>query len=148
MESVSCSLLEEISHSLWLLSGILSQLKQAGVSPPDPDLFSTNISSISASLSSQARSAAGLADFLQSKRRESYIVHTMLPLSQAQKCELLVSPGSASDLFEQGLWEKISSHVKEDSFISSSLSKAKMAQYCPFGWGRSSSSWSGSAGSS
>ena len=132
MESVSRSLLEGNSHSLWLMSGILSQMKQAGFSPPDPALFNTNISLISASLSSQARSAAALADFLQSKRRESYVAHATLPLSQAQK---LVSPGSASGLFEQGLLEKISSQVKEGSFISSSLSMAKMAQSRPFGGG-------------
>ena len=89
-----------------------------------------------------------LADFLQSKWRESYVAHTTLPLSHSQKCELLVSPGSASFLFDQGLLEKISSQVKEDSFISSSLSMAKMAQSHTFGRGKSSSSSSGSAGSS
>ena len=73
MESVSRSLLEGTSHSLWLMSGILSQLKQAGFNPPDPSLFNTNISSISASLSSQTWSAAALADFLQLKPRESYV---------------------------------------------------------------------------
>ena len=40
METISCSLLEGSSHSLWLLSGILSQLKHAGFNPPDPALFS------------------------------------------------------------------------------------------------------------
>ena len=85
MESVSRSLLEGISHSLWLMSGIFSQLKQAGFNPPDPTLCNTNISSISASLSWQVRSAAALVDFLQSKRKESYVAHTTLPLSQAQK---------------------------------------------------------------
>ena len=127
MESVSRLLLEGNSHSLWLMYGILSQLKQASFNPPDPALFNSNISSISASLSSQARSAAALADFLQSKWRESYVAHAMLPLSQAQKRELLVSPGSASGLFDQSVLEKISCQVKEDSFISSSLSMAKMA---------------------
>ena len=131
MKSVSCSLLEGNSHSLRLMSGLFSQLKQAGFNPPDPALFNTNISSVSASLSSQARSAAALADFLQSKRRESYVAHATLPLSQAQKRELLVSPGSASGLFDQSLLE-VSSHVKEDSFISSSLSMAKMVQSRPF----------------
>ena len=52
MKSVSRSLLEGNSHSLWLMYGILSQLKQADFNPPDPALFNTNISSISASLSS------------------------------------------------------------------------------------------------
>ena len=103
--------LEGFSHSLRLLSGILSQLKQAGFNPPDPALFNTNFFFFSASLSSQARSAAAIADFLQSTRRESYFAHTTLPLSQAQMRGLLVSPVSASDLFDQGLLEKISSQV-------------------------------------
>ena len=127
MESVSHSLLEANSYSLWLMLGLLSQLKRDGFSPCDPALFNTNISSISASLSSQARSAGALCDFLRSKRRESYVAHVTLPLSQAQKRELLVSPGSASGLFDHSLLEEVSSQVKEDSFISSSLSMAKMA---------------------
>ena len=147
MEIVSRSLLEGISHSLWLMSEILSQLKQAGFNPLDPSLFNTNISSIATSLSSQGRSAAALADFLQSKRRESYIAHTTLPLSQAQKREVLVSPGSTSGLVDQSLLEKISSQVKEDSFISSSLSMTKIAHSCTFRGSKSSSSSFGSAGS-
>ena len=96
METASHSLLEGISHSLWLMSGILSRLKQTRFNPPESSLFITNISSLSASLSSQARSAAHLADYLRSKRRESYVAHATLPFSQAQKHELLVSPGSTS----------------------------------------------------
>ena len=141
MESVSRSLLEGNSYSLWLMSGLLSQLKQAGFNPPDPALFNTNISS--ASLSSQARSAATLSDFLQSKGGKA-----TLPLSRAQKRELLFSSCSASGLFDQSLLEKVSSQVKEDSVISSSLSMAKMAQSRPFVGGKSSSSSSGSAGAS
>ena len=53
---------------------------------------------------------------------------------------LLVSPVSASDLFGQGILEKISSQVKEDSFISPSLSMAMMARSYTLGGGRSSSS--------
>ena len=40
---VSRSLLEGISHSLWLMSGILSLLKQASFNPPEPALFNTNL---------------------------------------------------------------------------------------------------------
>ena len=76
------------------------------------------------------------------------MAHAMLPFSQAQKRELLVSPGSASGFFNQCLLENVSSQVKEDSFIFSSLSMAKMAQSRQFGSGKSSSSSSGSAGAS
>ena len=108
-----------------------------------------NISLISASLSSQARSAAALFDFLQLKRKESFEAHATLPLSRAQKRELLVSPCSTSGLFDQSLLEKVSSQVKEDSFIFSSLPMAKMAQFRrQFGRGKSNVSSSGSAGTS
>ena len=60
---------------------------------------------------------------------------------------MLVSPGSTSDFFDQSLLEKISSQVKEDSFISSPLSMAKIAQSHTFRGCKSSSSSYGSAGS-
>ena len=127
MESSTRSLLEANSYSLWLLSGLLSQLKRGGFAPSDPLLFDSGLSSLSASLSGQTRTAASLTDFLVSKRRESFLSHALLPLSAPQKCDLLVTPGSDSTFFDQGVLEKVSSQVKEDSFILSSLSMAKLA---------------------
>ena len=66
---------------------------------------------------------------------------------QAQKKELLTSLGSGTDLFAQDLLEKVSGQVKENSFISSSLSLAKLAHSQSQGRGKSSTS-SGAAGSS
>ena len=93
------------------------------------------------------RTAASLTDFLISKRREFYLGHASLPLSAAQKSDLLVTSGSDSTLFDQGLLEKVSSQVKEDSFISSSLSMANLARSQASSKGKSSSS-SGAVGSS
>ena len=39
-----------------------------------------------------------------------------LLLSEPQKRELLVTPGSDTSLFDQSLLEKVSGQVKEDSF--------------------------------
>ena len=64
-----------------------------------------------------------------------------------KKREFLNSPGSGSDLFDQGLPEKVLGQVKEDSFISSSLSLAKLAHSQSSGRGKHASS-SGTAGSS
>ena len=72
MGSVLCSLLEGNSHSLWLMSGILSQLKQTGFNPRT-GLVQHHYFIDIAYLSSQAQSAAALADFLQLKRSESYV---------------------------------------------------------------------------
>ena len=119
LESSANSLLEANAFSLWLLSGLLSRLKRDGSSPSDPALFDFAISSLSTLLSGQTRVAAALSDFFFiSDCRESFLGHASLPLSVAQN-----SPGSGSDLFSQGLLEKVSGQVKEDSFILSSLSK-------------------------
>ena len=58
LESSAKSLLEANSFSLWLLSGLLSQLKCDGFSPSD-----SAISSLSTSLSGQTHTAASLPDF-------------------------------------------------------------------------------------
>ena len=50
-----------------------------------------------------------------------------LPLSASQILELLVSQGSDLSLFGQSLLERISGQMKEDAFISSSMSLAKLA---------------------
>ena len=128
LESVSQSSLEECSFSLWMMSGLLSQLKRDGFNPSDPTLFNTTISSVSAALSSQTRSATSVSTFMRSKRRESLLAHATVPVSQVQKRKLTVAPGSSDGLFDQDLLEKVASQVKEDAFVSSSMSMAKLAQ--------------------
>ena len=128
LESVSQSSPEVCSFSLWMMSGLLSQLKHDGFNPSDPTLFNTAISSVSAALSSQARSAAAVSTFMPSKRRESLLAHATVPVSQVQKRELTVDPGSSDGLFAQDLLEKVASQVKEDAFVSSSMSMAKLSQ--------------------
>ena len=99
------------------MSGLLSQLKRDGFKPSDPAFFDSAISSLSWSISNQTQTVSALSDFLVSKQRESYLGHASLPLSAAQKRELLISPGSGSYLFDQDLLEKVSGQVKADSFI-------------------------------
>ena len=82
LESVSQSSLEACSFSLWMMSGLLSQLKRDGFNPSDPTLFNTAISSVSAVLSSQARSAAAVSTFMRSKRRVSLLAPATVPVSQ------------------------------------------------------------------
>ena len=118
LESVSQTSLEVCSFSLWVMSGLLSQLKRDGFNPSDPTLFNTAISSVSAALSSQARSAAAVSTFIRSKWRESLLSHATVPISLVQKWELMVAPGSSNCLFDQGLLEKVASQVKEDAFVS------------------------------
>ena len=119
---------------------LLSLLKRDGFTPSDLALFDSAISSLSTSLARQTSTSAAFADFIVSKRRESYLGHASLLLSTAQKHDLLITPASDTTLFDQDLLEKVLTQVKEDSFISSSLSMAKIARSQASGKGKSSSS--------
>ena len=81
------------SQSYWLLSALLSQLKQDGFRPSDPALFDRNISALSASFATETSICARLSDFVTDKRRESFLAHASFPVSGPQKRELLISPG-------------------------------------------------------
>ena len=118
----SRTILSGDSQCFWLLSSLLAQLKDEGYKPADPALFDNNISALSAALASQTTMVAGISDFIASKRRESYLAHASCPIAGSVKRDLLVSPGSASFLFDQPLLERVVTSVKEDSIISS-LSK-------------------------
>ena len=70
VERVACTLVAGQSQSYWLLSALLSQLKQDGFRPSDHALSDKNISSLSASFASQTSVCAGLSDFIMAKCRE------------------------------------------------------------------------------
>ena len=106
----------------------LPSLKEEGFRPSDPALFDKNITALSAALASQTTVAAGLTDFVTSKRRESYLAHTSCPIAESQKRVLLVAPGTSSLLFQQPLSEKIVSQLKEDSLIASSVSLTNLSK--------------------
>ena len=113
-------------------------MKEDGFRPSDPALFEKNISALSAALASQTTVAAGLTDFVTSKRRELYLAHASCPIAESQKQELLVAPGTGSLLFDQPLLEKIVSQLKEDSLIASSVSLSNLSKAA--GRGRTGSS--------
>ena len=113
--------LEVTSSSLWLMSGILAMLKRDRFQPSDPALFKTALSSVSASLSRQARTAAAGSGFLRAKRRESLLAHTTLPVPESQKRSLTTTPGSSSGLFDSELLSEVVSQVHSSSQISCNL---------------------------
>ena len=113
--------LEVTSSSLWLMSGILAMLKRDGFQPSDPALFNSALSSVSAALSRQARTAAAGSTFIRAKRRESLLAHTSLPVPETQKRSLTVTQGSSSGLFDAELLSEVVSQVQSSSQISSNL---------------------------
>ena len=125
MERLFRCQLEATSSSLWMMSGILAMLKRDGFNPSTPGLFNTAISSVSASLAFQVRTAASGSVFLCSKRRESLLAHSKVPILEPQKRALIVTPGSDSGLFDEPLLDSVAAQVKEDSLVSSSLAVSK-----------------------
>ena len=117
--------LEVTSSSLWLMSGILAMLKRDHFQPSDPALFNSALSSVSAALSRQARTAAAGSGFLRAKRRESLLAHTSLPVPETQKRSLTVTPGSSSGLFDAELLSEVVSQVQSSSQISSNLALSR-----------------------
>ena len=113
--------LEVTSSSLWLMSGILAMLKRDGFQLSDPALFNSALSSVSAALSRQARTAAAGSTFIRAKRRESLLAHTTLIVPETQKRSLTVTPGSYSGLFDAELLSEVVSQVQSSSQISSNL---------------------------
>ena len=122
--------LEATSSSLWMMSGILAMLRHDGFNPSTPGLFNTAIASVSASLAIQARMAASGSVFLCSKRRESLLAHSKVPIPEPQKRALIVTPGSDSSLFDEPLLDSVAAQVKEDSLVSSSLAVSKALSSC------------------
>ena len=96
-------------------------LKRDGFQPSDPTLFNTALSSVSASLSQQARSSSAGASFMRAKRRESLLMHTSIPVPEAQRRSLTVAPGSGSGLFSEGILSEVVAQVQRSSLISSNL---------------------------
>ena len=117
--------LEVTSSSLWLMSGILAMLKRDSFQPSDPTLFNSALSSVSAALSRQARTAAAGSGFIWAKRRDSLLAHTTLPVPEAQKRSLTVTPGSSSALFNEELLAEVVSQVQRSSQISSNLAVSR-----------------------
>ena len=99
--------LEATSSSFWMMSGILAMLKRDGFSPFTLGLFNSAIASVSVSLAFQARTAASGSAFLRSKRRESLLAHSKVPIPQPQKRALIVTPGSDSGLFDEPLLDSV-----------------------------------------
>ena len=121
LERVFRSQLEVTSSSLWLMSGILAMLKRDGFQLSDPTLFNAALSLVSAAMSRQARSAVAGSTFLRSKRRESLLSHTSVPVPEAQRKSLATSLGLSTGLFDESLLSDVVAQVQRSSLISSNL---------------------------
>ena len=83
------------------------------------------LSSVSASLSRQARSASAGSAFIRAKRRESLLSHTTLPVPETQRHSLAVAPGSSGGLFNEDILAEVVAQVQRSSLISSNLAVSR-----------------------
>ena len=105
--------------------GILAMLKRDGFQPSDPTLFNAALSSVSASLSQQARTALAGSSFVRAKSRESLLTHTSILVPEAQRRSLTVAPGSSVGLFNEDILSEVVAQVQRSSLVSSNLAVSR-----------------------
>ena len=128
LERTSRTLIGGFSQEYWLLSSLLSQLKQDGYRPSDSVLLDKTIQYLSASLAMQTSLTAGMTDFLVISSGSLFLSHMSVPMSVPQKQELQLASATGNFLFDQLLLEKTSGQVKEDTMISSNVSLSRLAR--------------------
>ena len=93
---------EALSHSMWILTGLLALIHDEGYFPKDENLFHQFVSSLSIGLSHQSNLAAAGTSFTCLKRRELYVSHLPPIYTEPMKQSLLSSPASlGSSLFKE-----------------------------------------------
>ena len=120
LESLFRGQTEALSHSMWVLTGLLSLIRQEGFVPRDETLFHQFVSSLSFGLSHQANLSAAGTSFTCLKRRELYVSHLPPIYSESMRHSLLASLGSA--LFKPEDVERFSVLADRSSDIKSNQS--------------------------
>ena len=87
-----------LSHSLWLLSGLLVFVRLQGFAPADAALFNTLVTSLSKCLAHQASLSASQTAFIGLKRRQFYLSHLLAYFSDINKHAMLAFPLVCADL--------------------------------------------------
>ena len=80
---------EALSHSMWVLAGLLGMLRNDGYSPRDLPLFNQFVASLSMGMAFQANATCNGTAFSVLKRREYYNSHLPSYISEQQKAHLL-----------------------------------------------------------
>ena len=89
---------ESLSHSIWLLSGLLAFVHLQDFQPADSGLFITLVTSLSKILAHQASVSASQTAFIGLKRRHFYLSHLSAHFSEVNKWAMLSSPFVCFDL--------------------------------------------------
>ena len=132
VENVTRGQLEVQNHSFWLLSTLLSIVKDGGFVPPDPVRFENLVSELSLSLVNSTRASAAVTTFLQAKRRESLLAHLPCHVAACHKSNLLKSSFEGEFLFESEALDKVIGDVQQDSNTEAQLAISKAVSFPSF----------------
>ena len=128
LETTFRSQVEALSHSMWVLTGLLSLIRDEGYVPRDRALFDQFVSSLSIGLSHQANMAAAGMSFTCLKRRELYVNHLQPIFSESLKHSLLASPVSFSQyLFPESDVDRLISLTSQSSSLKSNQAMVDLA---------------------
>ena len=97
LESSLRSQAEALSHSMWVLSGLLGFVRLQNFAPADSKLFNTLVTSLLKSLAHQASLCASHTAFLVLKRRQFYLSHLSAYFSDVNKRSMLAALAVCSD---------------------------------------------------
>ena len=89
---------EALSHSMWVLSGLLGFVRLQNFALVDVSLFNTLVTSLSKSLAHQASLCASHTAFLVLKCRQFYISHLPAYFSDVNKRSMFAAPAVCSDV--------------------------------------------------
>ena len=132
LESSSRFHSEALTHSLWLLSGLLAFVYLQGFSPSDASLFNTMVTSLSKCLAHQASLTASQTAFLGLKRRQFYLVHLPAYFSDANKRVMLAAPVVCVDsLFAEADVARLLADTQTSSSLKSQQALVDVASWGP-----------------
>ena len=97
LESSSRALSESLSHSMWLLSGLLGFVRLQGFTPSDAPLFNMLVTSLSKCLAHQASISASHTAFVGLKRRQFYLSHLPAYFTDVHKQTIMAAPIVCAD---------------------------------------------------
>ena len=109
---------ETLSHSMWVLSGLLAFVNLQNFAPDDAILFNSLVTSLSKGFAHQASLSASHAAFLVLKWSQFYLSHLPAYFSDVNKRVMLSAPAVYADLLFS---EADVSRLLADTQASSSL---------------------------
>ena len=102
LESTLRYQLEVMSHSMWVMSGLMGMIRSEGFAPKDPNLFNSFVNSLSMGLAQLASSSAQGVAFTEQKRRAFYVSHLPSHYPEEARKRLLRAPiFKSGDLFAE-----------------------------------------------